>query len=394
MLMLVVAMLAAQADAGTPQTLEARDAGSGLPFGLKLDARFGDGVTVGKDDFELTIRGRVQVLFSSQFPERNPDEDRFNSFEIRRARLLLTTRLPYHLSTYTQLSFANGDMEPDQPNVLRDFYVDWRRFRDVSVRLGQFKVPFDVQRQVSSSALQFVGRSFVTEELNLERDIGLAVFSDDLFGVGKRLKYSVAVMGGDGRNRIGTNPGLMFVGRVVIAPLGEFNEREEGDPEREKRVRFAIGGALARNNHTPRPRSTEADPYEFSTFSYTHATVDFHFKAYGFSLLAQGFLRDADRDFNVSEDGTRTEWSRSGLGWFVQGGAYVLDWLELVARYGDLRPFATTDPDFVREREMGGGINFMVKQHDLKLQLDYFWIDDGFFRAARHLFRAQAQVFF
>jgi hypothetical protein len=105
-------------------------------------------------------------------------------------------------------------------------------------------------------------------------------------------------------------------------------------------------------------------------------------------------LRDADTDFNVSEDGSRTEWSRSALGWFVQGGAFVTDWLELVARYGDLRPFASTDPELHRLRELGGGLNFMVVKHDLKLQLDYFWLDDGFFRAGRHLLRLQAQVFF
>jgi hypothetical protein len=89
-----------------------------------------------------------------------------------------------------------------------------------------------------------------------------------------------------------------------------------------------------------------------------------------------------------------TEYSRSGIGWFAQGGVYVLPWLELVGRYGDTQPLGETDPAFKRTREVGGGVNFMVMKHDLKLQTDVFWIDDGAGRDGRVQGRVQAQVFF
>jgi len=396
--LLTLAALACAAldpDGGVDPTAEATavsDAGTlDLLQRVRLEGGMGEGGTIGVGEFELNVRGRIQVQALSIVPA-DEDFERVNAIYIRRARLVFRTKLPFHLSTYLQLAFSRNDMELDEPNVLRDYSVEWRRFKSASVRLGQFKVPFDVQRVISSSALQFPDRSVVTEELNLERDIGLAVFSEDLLGLSERLRYTVAVMGGEGRNRVGTNVGLLYVARVVVSPLGRMDDKYEGDPEREHRFRFAIGGAIARNVGTVRERSTEGATFTLGGFDYTHGTVDLHLKGWGFSLLAQGFYRKADRDFRT--DGVLTEWSRSGLGYFVQAGAYVLDWLEIVGRFGDLRPMRGTDPRFVRIREMGGGINFMVLKHDLKLQLDYFVLDDGSFRDVRHQLRAQAQVYF
>lgn len=366
-----------------------------LAKNVDLSAGLGKGVTLSSGEFELQLRGRVQVLFLSQVPAPyNAKVPRLNSFAIRRARLDIKTKLPFHLSFRLQLAFARQDMELDEPNVLRDIFIEWRRFRDVSLRIGQFKVPFDVQRTISSSALQFADRSIVTQELNMERDIGVIAFSDDLFGLGHRLRYWAGIMGGDGRNRIGTNIGLLYIGRIAITPFGKIDDRLEGDPEREKRFRLSIGGAVARNVQSVRQRSTIGNTFTLGGFDYTHVTGDLHLKWYGFSLLAQLFFREADTDSRTNAAGTLTEWSRSGSGGFVQGGAYVTDWLELVARYGELVPFTGTDPGFHRTRELGAGINWMIQKHDLKLQLDYFWLDNGGWKDGRHQLRLQAQVYF
>jgi hypothetical protein len=261
--------------------------------------------------------------------------------------------------------------------------------------VGQQKIPFDVQRVVSSSSLQFVDRSTATGELNLDRDVGVVVFSDDLFGLGERLRYAAYVFGGDGRNRIGTNTGLLFGGRLRFSVFGKFDDKYEGDPDRSSNVRLAIGGAAARNNLTNRPRSTIGTPYEFATVHYTHATGDVHFKWRGVSLLSSIYWRQADTDrFTREVEGQAvTEWARSGWGWFVQGGVYVTDWLELAARYADTRPLGATDPRFNRLTELGGTVNLMFKKHDLKLQTDFFWLDEGGGQSRLQL-RVQAQVFF
>lgn len=364
--------------------------------GTKVQAGFGEGLTVQHGPFKLNLRGRMQLQGFAVVPTEDSSAQRANGIMVRRARLALKTELPYQLSLHLQLAFSNLDMEPDLPNVLRDFYAEWRRFRDVSVRFGQGKVQYGVERVISSSAQQFADRSVVVAEFNLDRDVGVTLFSDDLFGWGGRLQYAVSVFGGDGRNRIGANQGLLYAARVRVSPFGKFDEKWEGDPDRSDRVRLGVGGGVAYNVMTNRPRSTTSTPYLANTFDYLHAGADLVFKWKGFSVASELFWRQADA---LSKTGTYkgmsvTEYSRPGWGWFAQAGYYVLPWLELGARYGDARPFEGADPNFTRTREIGGTLNFMVKKHDLKLQVDYFWLDDGNFGDGRHQVRAQAQIFF
>jgi hypothetical protein len=398
-------VLAGGPDADHP-AVTAGDAGVVLPAPVPaappkptatVTAAYGEGVTVSSGEFRLNLRGRIQVQALTVVPWEGSSAQRQNAFFVRRARLAMKGDFPFKLSMNLQLAFSTLDMEPDAPNVLRDFNLQWAPLRDLSVRLGQMKVPFDVQRVVSSSSLQFVDRSTATGELNLDRDVGLMLYSDDLFGFGGRLRYALGVFGGDGRNRVGTNVGLLYVARVRVSVFGPFDDKFEGDPERSSTVRLAFGAAIARNVQTNRPRSTTGTPFRLpGGFDYTHATGDVHFKWRGVSALAEVYWRQADEASRTGPVGSAmvTEYSRSGLGWFAQGGVYVLPWLELVARYGDTQPLGTTDPAFKRMREVGGGVNFMVLKHDLKLQTDVFWLDDGAGRDGRVQGRVQAQVFF
>ena len=369
------------------------DAGVPAPFLANVNAKFGEGVTFQSGEVKLNLRGRIQTQFLSVFPTEESTTPAQTAFFVRRARLQFKGEFPFHLSLNLQLAFAKLDMEADEPNVLRDANVQWAPLRDLSFRLGQMKIPFDVQRVVSSSSLQFVDRSTATGELNLDRDVGLVVYSDDFLGLGDRLRYALYVFGGDGRNRIGTNTGLLYGGRIRFSVFGKFDDRVEGDPDRASNVRLAFGAAAARNFATNRPRSTIGTPYTFATFDYSHATGDVHFKWHGVSLLSSIYWRQADVDSVTRESDGAVEWARSGWGWFVQGGVYCTDWLELAARYADTRPLGATDPKFHRITELGGTVNLMFKKHDFKLQTDVFWLDEGGNKGRVQL-RVQAQVYF
>lgn len=361
--------------------------------GVVITAALGKGVGLKLEDFSLTVRGRMQVQGFAVVPLEGSSVARTNGFVIRRSRIQIRATLPYQLDFNLQLAFANQDMEADAPNVLRDAFAQWSRFNNVSLRVGQTKVPFDVQRVVSSSALQFVDRTLVTQELNLDRDVGVIAYSDDLFGWGGRLRYALGIFGGDGRNRLATNNGLLYSARFRFSPFGKLDDKIEGDPDSDPafRIAFGVGGAI--NNLTQRPRSTTGVPYTSSVFTYSHATFDVHIKWAGFSWLSSIYIRKANTDSRVVS-ASLTEFSRSGWGAFAQAGYSVLPWLEFGARYGDLRPFAGTDPAFTRTREIGGIVNFMIRRHDLKLQVDYHFIDNGHFGNGRHQVRAQAQLFF
>ena len=239
-----------------------------------MDIGLGRGVTIrtADDSASLNIRARIQVR--STLVDNTNDVADLLEVSIRRARLVFQGNASGpSLTYYLQLSFSNLDNEADLRLPLRDAYVTWSPVRDVNVRVGQMKVPFSRQRLASSSALQLVDRSIVVTELNLDRDVGIQVFSRDLFGVNK-VGYSLGLFGGEGRNRLGRAIGLLYTGRIEAWPLGPFDDLVEGDIERSDRPRLAVGANVGYNQNTNRPaaRSARRIHPETSTTSTLAAT--------------------------------------------------------------------------------------------------------------------------
>lgn len=357
MLSAALMVLAQSPDGGVPRT--------------SIEAKWGDGVTLKHDQFSFNVRGRAQLRAEAIVPSPESTATRLNQVLIRRARLNFTAR---HGETWTllfQLAFANLDMESDAPNVLRDAYINWAGLRDLNIRAGQMKVPFDRQRLISSGNQQLIDRSLVVTELNLDRDVGVILRSDDFLGLGGRLSYAAGVMSGDGRNRLGTNVGLLYVGRVQVNPFGKFEDLQACDLERLATPRLSIGLAAAYNAMTVRQRSTFGSTLRNGGFNYSHFAADVLFKWHGFSFEAEALMRLAD----VASHGN--EWSRSGWGYFVQAGYSPITAFEVSARWGQLRPFGGTDPSFQQQRELGGGVGWFPVRHSLKLQGDFFWLPTG-----------------
>ena len=357
-----------------------------------VEGELGRGITIRTpdDSASLNIRARIQVRATALGA---PDEEQPDTTEIaiRRMRLVFQGNASGpRLTYYAQLSFSNLDTEADLRLPLRDAYVTWAASRDVNLRLGQMKVPFSRQRLLSSSALQMVDRSIVVSELNLDRDVGLQVFSRNLFGIGK-LGYSLGIFGGEGRNRLGRAAGVLYTARVEGWPLGYFDDGMESDLQRSQRWRVAVGGSIGYNQNTNRPRSTVGTPYAAGDFDYTHAGVDATVMKRGWSVTSELMYRRGDRDARtVTVNGAATTIrSRSAWGGYVQGGHMLTDRLELTARYGRLRPSAGTDPSLIEARELGTGLSYYIKRNDLKIQGDYFRVTDP--TTARRVAQARVQ---
>jgi phosphate-selective porin OprO and OprP len=366
----------------------------------RVRAALGEGMTAESRDGSslLNIRARMQVraTHTSASPHGDPPS---TGFMIRRARLVFQGHVfSRDWEYYLQLGFSNLDMEPDLRIPLRDAAVTWTRLRDFNIRAGQMKVPFDRQRVISSSALMFADRSIVTQELNLDRDVGVQALSRDLFGLDHRLGYQVGVFGGDGRNRIAREPGVLVVGRIQVSPFGgnfdEFDDYSESVPERPDTPKLAIGGGVAYNRNSNRSLSTFGQVYRLARFDHLHGETDLIFKWRGWSMQAQWLYRKADRESESGiVDGEEIiEHSRSGWGWFAQGGYQFPFFLELSTRYGELYPLGPTAIEL--RRELGPGISYYFQEHALKLQADYFYLFGPDIQEGRHEARIQMQLFF
>lgn len=369
-----------------------------------LDAEFGKGVTMSSPGgaFSLTMRGRLQFRGSVQ-ETANEDEPVDLSFQIRRARLVFLGELfRPDLQFYIQLGFSPTDMEPDLLVPLRDAALSWTAFRDFGVRIGQMKVPFNRERVISSSALQLTDRSIVNGELTLDRDVGVQVYSNDLFGLGGVLAYQAGVFGGDGRNRINEDMGLLYVARMQVQPFGFFDDGySEADLVRSPLPRISFGAGVAFNHQARRQKSTHGTFYEHSTYDEAHAEADLIVKWWGFSLQSEVLLRQAVSPTQVLfVDGEPSaELPRSGSGFMVQGGYLFPIGLEIAARFAMIEPLIV---EFLRrsesalghERELAGAMGWYIMDHNLKVQGEVARLFDEDWMNAKHVGRVQVQVFF
>ncbi len=366
----------------------------------RVRIRFGEGATIATRDnrTSLTIRARIQTqaLFASK-PSENEEER--TEFLVRRLRLELKGNLLGETLTYRiQLGFANRDTEADLRLPLRDAIIEWAPHKLMHLRVGQMKVPFGRQRVNSSSALEMVDRSIVTNELNLDRDVGVYLHSTAIGGSGGFLGYALGVFGGDGRNRVGTTPGLLFVAQLNAAPFGRFDDLSEGDLKSDTKPRLLVSVSGAYNQNTNRSQSTLGSTYTLGGFDYAHAAVAALFKWHGFSASGEFLYR---RSNEVSHTGVPTgakaaitEYARSARGYFVQASQMLGPHVQVTARVGEFAPIGETDPKLLRSRELGAGLNYYFMDHNLKLQADYFYLHGSILSEGHHQARLQMQAYF
>lgn len=337
----------------------------------------GKGITVRSPDgrYQATMRARVHLRDTFT-------HDKLDTNELNVARLrffLQGNALSQDLKYLVQLAFGALDPEAGNASVVLDAFVEYTRLRDLNLRVGQYFVPFDRARTIRESSLQFIDRQVVVRELTLDRDVGLSVGSQDLFGLGGRLAYALFIGGGDGRNRVGAQMvGPLTTARIAVKPFGSFDDDVEGDVARDTRPRLALGVAAGYNVHATRNQSTFGTTLTLGTFDYGHFAADLVFKWRGFSLLAEGVYRKS-LNGDVLTSGMTREYSRSGWGYFVQGGLMVSRLVEITARWDQLFALQGTDPALTtlvstQGRQVGGGVNVYLDGHIVKLQADYFYL--------------------
>lgn len=368
----------------------------------------GEGLEIQSADgeFSMATRVRLQVLGRTEWDDGAVPE---LSAELRRARLSFQGRFfgednryklelalsPRDAGISDNIEDLVADEAGPRLTPLLDFYFDFRQLRDLNVRVGQYKVPFNRQRVISSGDLQMVDRSLANGEFNLDRDVGFDIRSKDLFGLGF-LRYYLGAYIGRGRDAAGFDDfGLMYLGRVEVLPFGMFEDYEEADFERTLKPRLSLGFAYSYLDRARRTRGiTGAVPYDQGTTDMHVVGADMMFKFAGLSVMSEFMWRDGDRNPGTEPPPDPTDPAvqppRDGWGFMAQAG-YLIPRLpiELSGRYGMVDGRSTGS--LGDERELGVGASWYLGRHAYKVQADYFrtWddtIDDG-----THQIRLQLQ---
>lgn len=350
---------------------------------FELRAAPGDGATIWSERFSLNVKTRIQLRYQLHIPEADDagERDLDQLANVSTARLVFSGHLFVPELTYTiQLAVAARDFRDGAVSPIFDAYLDWKGHRDASVRVGQFFVPFDRLRTIREWALQTADRPQPITELNLDRDVGVMLYSESFLGDRSPFAYRLGAFGGKGTNLTrGSTPGGLLVGRLELRPLGPIDDDVEGDLARRKKPALALGVGFAHDFRTDRLRATTGPNFVGGTTSYTYVATDLVFKWYGFAFQAEYLQRRSSKSAirSVDDEGAEVhEYPQSGRGYVLQA-SYVFDPpIEIVARIAQLWAIGREDAEFYartqdRGDELAVGTNYYFSGHKLKVQADW-----------------------
>ena len=166
----------------------------------------------------LTLEGYAQVAYSYD----DTEGAKANTFEVKRAILMVRGKITDKWSCYFMYNFANTS------RVL-EAYTEYKFLPELTVRIGEFKTMFSLENPMSPCSLELINcNSQAVNYLagydgsdplygsHTGRDLGLMVYGD-LFD--KLITYHVALMNGQGINRKDGNNQKDIVGSLLVNPL-------------------------------------------------------------------------------------------------------------------------------------------------------------------------------
>ena len=244
--------------------------------------------------FGMTMRARMQSLL-----EFDLDEDFHHTMtdaEVKRIRLnfegyVLSPKLLYSI----QLGFAPNDMKTapnGNSNVVRNAILFYKPNSHWNFGVGQAKIKANRAHSTSSSALEFVDRSIVDGQFQLDRDFGFFAESYYTLAASFDVAAKASITMGEGRNwgKSSSQSGFAYTGRLELFPLGSFKgkgEAFEGDYEHEEHPKLMLGGAFSYNDKATRLNRQTGDFLPTGeTRSLKSYFADVVFKYRGFAFAA------------------------------------------------------------------------------------------------------------
>ena len=367
----------------------------------------GQGFSLMTEDgkYRLTIGGQYQIRYDFLGLDSDTNggiAQDYSKFQFRRAKLCLSGNAFTKDLTYTMnINFANSNGTAGTTSsggLLEETYLQYRLIDEAQFRFGQDKVQFGRGFITSSSKLQFVDVSNITNAFIPGYDTGLSLGGIVLDGL---INYTVGVYGGAGQNTFRSTNDNAFAARIAVNPLGPM-KYSESDVEYSKKPLLSIGGSYFKDTlkytSVAAPAVTMESNNSYFTKAYSSATstpggwftagqaaalnksgaaaawrsnehvyfdmfgADAAFKWRGFSLQSEYFLALANGEVDHKE--------QIGQGFYVQSGYFVIPkTLELAARYAYMDPNRSLNNDHWTETT--GAISWYINEHNLKLQADF-----------------------
>lgn len=332
--------------------------------------------------FSMKMNGRLQMRYSYEDRDNIHDaeeEQDDSSFRLRRARLKWSGNAFEHFEYKIELALASsGTKDKSKAVELLDWWASYNKNPALSVQFGQWKVPFNRQRVVSSQDQQMIDRASAQDEFTMDRQIG-AMLHGKLFD--KKFEYYAGMFNGNGRNeKENGNNEHLYIARVSWNPFGAYGkgiEEMESDLAWSERPKAHLSAAIAFDGAADESMKLKrVGTITAKEVDRTSIVVEYGLKYKGFSTSAEAYWRKYD-GIDTSVIDTNPSTKVIDRGFFVQGGYFLVPKkFEVAGRY------SLVDFDNQRvvdaTRETTAGLNWFINGHghDNKLQFNWVRIDN------------------
>ena len=362
-------------------------------IGLAQDTtnnKFGKGFynVVAKDNsYSMKFAVRMQSLYTSEWNINDSTGmgPGTGQFLIRRARLKFgghaySPRLKYKV----ELGLTNRDISGASPHtngaprIILDAVIKWNFYKNFTLWAGQTKLPGNRERVVSSANLQFVDRSKLNSNFNIDRDMGAQLRHKFTLGENFTVREMVSVSQGEGRNVTDPNlGGYQYTSRIEILPFGSFASKGDyvgSSVKREEKPKLAIGGTYDMHDRAVKNKSNLGS-YMVNDAGYFETDIttifgDMMFKYGGFSMMGEYAVRSAAQDSALNVDGTTTgDVVAVGTGMNFQMGYMFKNNWEVAGRY-TLTQWDIDVTGKEAQTQYTFGVGKFFKGHKLKVQSD------------------------
>lgn len=350
-----------------------------VPAVASAEFQWEDGLVFEAEDGEFSLEAGGLLQPRYEYESRESDATDHSSMRIQRARAKVSgTAYTEHLHYGGKVGFAGDDVN------LLDAWIEYRRFDPYFIRMGQFSVPFNRERDLGVGNLLGTERSIVNREFQWPtgRDAGIMVTRKRL----EDLRYRIGVFGGAGRSTTeSSSNGMLASGRLTYEILGEYEARESfHEPLDGTNLSLGAGAYYAHKNNVSRGNwfsSTTND-----TANVLAGTLDLQWRSGPVNLTASYVHRSVE-----SHPGTQDRYD--GNGFSVEGG-YVLGsgGPFLTARHA--QTYADRDDRDTRERTHLVGLHLFQKGNRAQTRFETGvhqhhdgsdWEDDEFVRIQQQL---------
>lgn len=228
---------------------------------------------VNRENATLNIHGRLQTFgFSDYVLDDFRDHLRVFLF-VRQARLMFDGQVN-GINYDMMLAFGGEELVRNTGGTvsntslgLLDFSADAPVFGSHWLKMGQFKVPYGLERLHDSGSLLFADRSIAELPFNLGRDVGFALHREDETS---KLAYALAVMTGGGRDNPIRNLPLRLSSPMLVLRAGirdgvadDLFAPKQVDPDEQKPgYQLMVNGMFIRDSRVGHSTVLQVKPVE------------------------------------------------------------------------------------------------------------------------------------